>query len=182
MYNFYISLRRNCGPRTLRGFTLLEFLITSLISAIALSIVSPSFYPLLQSYRVSSTINTVERSLRLARQVAVFKNKTVRLCPSAEGRYCDAFNNWSVGMLSYVDSNNDGIRQLTEEVVKRYSSSPKVEVSFNRLQQISFNGLGRASANGTFTVCDPKRKAKTQKITLIHSGRIRQSEAEPGCP
>jgi len=163
------------------GFTLLELLVVLAIIGISTSLAVPNFYPLLKSYQIASTADALERNLHQARHEAVLNNHRAAICASADGRHCAPDQDWSHGFISYIDINQDGEKQNTEELINSHIITRSIRVTFNRQQGLNFNGLGRSSMNGTFSICDPNERSHGQRLTLIHSGRIRKSNASNTC-
>ncbi len=164
-----------------RGFTILELLVVIVIIGISVSLAVSTFYPMLQSYHIASTTDALERNIHQARFAALDNNHNAVVCPSSNGRHCNSGRDWSQGFISYLDINQDGQKQNDEKLVNSHIIARPILVTFNRQQRIQFNGLGRSSTNGTFSVCDPNQRILGKNLTLIHSGRIRKSIASNTC-
>jgi len=76
--------------RTVRGFTLIELMITLAIVAILSSLAAPSFRELVATQRVRSAVSALNESLWLARSEAIKRNAAV------EFAFANVGNGWSV--------------------------------------------------------------------------------------
>lgn len=87
-------------PGGMRGFTLIELMVTLTVMAIVLSLAAPSFASLLASNRISTQTNELIGALNLARSEAVRRGQPVTLLAG------DA--NYSKGWSVFPDANGNG--------------------------------------------------------------------------
>ncbi len=85
----------------MRGFTLIELMVTLTVMAIVLSLAAPSFASLLASNRMATQTNELIGALNLARSEAVRRSQPVTLL-AGEANYSKG---WSV----FPDDNGDGV-------------------------------------------------------------------------
>ena len=71
---------RRAAHRRLRGFTLIELMITLAVAVILLVIAVPSFRTMTISNRLTTTANAVVAALNTARMVAIKRNAGTQLC------------------------------------------------------------------------------------------------------
>ena len=65
---------------------------------------------------------------RLAREEAIKRSSTVRVCPSANGRFCRSDGNWDQGWLVYTDGNADGAVQEIELIQAFPAPSEQIHI------------------------------------------------------
>lgn len=85
--------------QSLRGYTLIELMVTLSVVAILLGIAAPNFASFLGSARASADVQTLARSLMNARSEAVTRGETVRV--TAVG------GSWDQGWRTWSDSNGN---------------------------------------------------------------------------
>lgn len=76
--------------RNLRGFTLVELMVTLVIMAILVAAALPNFRDLLRRNQVASASNALLASLSYARTEAITRGQLVSICPSSDGAACTA--------------------------------------------------------------------------------------------
>lgn len=153
--------------KSLRGFTLVELLITVTVMAVVLAIAAPSFKQQLISSRTSAAAEQFSTALNFARSQAVRTVKRVSVCASSNGTSCTG--NWSDGFIVFEDkatSDTASSIDLGNPVVI-YKVWPKLESpgtftirrGSNDVSFIRFTALGTLAA----TSSDPV--AATLKLT-----------------
>ena len=112
-------------PQTQRGVTLIELMIVITIVSIISMMGVPSFARLLTSNTVSSQVNGFLVDAHFTRSEALKRGTSVTLCrtvnPDAAEPACakstDA-GGWESGWLVFVDSDNDGVRTSSEQLLR----------------------------------------------------------------
>src|SRR5690348_18431316 len=94
--------------RAAEGFTLTELLITLAIAGILAMIGAPAMANLLARTRAASAEAAIAGTLRHARSAAIMRNARVLVCPSRDGRRCNAGDDWQHGWIIAQDSDHDG--------------------------------------------------------------------------
>ena len=160
------------------GFTLIELLTTISISAILLTIGLPNFFNQIQQSRVKTAMLNLQEALQFTRGQAVFSNTRASIVKQA---------NWHDGWEIFIDKNNNGVRELNEDVIKLNDKLSGVRISTTEPVQnyVSFVGTGEALKAhgrtsgafqaGTFTIC-PEAKGAGYELTLARGGRVRKSD------
>lgn len=155
----------------IRGFTLVELMVTIAVAAILLTVGVPSFRELIQNNRVTTSNNALITALQLARSEAVKRGRSITVCASTDGTSCAASVDWTTGWIVTTDpadatavirawdSLGSGLT-LTgddDEVVYRASGSTAAAVNFT----LDFNACTgtRARAIAVSTTGRPNSSA-----------------------
>ena len=193
--NLPVPLR---GPRPFTrrafaaGFTLVELLVTIAISGVLLMVGIPSMANMAASLELSSATNVFVAGLYLARGEAIKRNKRVVLCKTADAVFCTNDGGWEQGWILFQDSNNNGLRETTEEIIRRELPLPakvKLMGNSNVASYVSFAPTGSTQLvtggfqAGTLTVCRQSLSAgDAREIVLNATGRPRvQKVSVPSC-
>ncbi len=167
------------GAGGVRGFTLLELMVTVAILAIVSAIAVPSFAGLINRDRLTSQANELVATMQYARSEAVRINGQVQLCPSTNGTTCFG-NDWSQLIVLSVRSN---------EVLRQFSGTGKASIAAD-VNDITFSSDGLARNTGgllavaNITVClDTSNPADNQRVVQLASGsRVSVQQASGACP
>lgn len=168
------------ASRTIRGFTLVELMITIAVMAIGLALAYPSFSGVFRSNRVATGTNTLMASLNLARTEAIRSNRGAGVCSSADGEQCNGAN-WDAGWLVFTDMDADGLMDVDGDTVVRYVEADP-NLSLTSLEDtIVFDNRGRLDAEVTLTLestdC-PLNADLVRSLTVGRTGQVRM-EREP---
>ncbi len=172
---------RSRAPSTVRGFTLVELMVTLVVLAIVLSIGVPSFTGMTNRNKLTSASNELVAGLQLARSEAVRRNMRVAVCPSTDGATC-AGEDWSQ-LVVFADADADGDVGDDEEVIRNVQVpaggiqlTPSGNVATN--QRIAFGSegfarIGDANARvGAISVCSSRVDGENTRDVSIEVGRI----------
>lgn len=174
------------------GFTLIELMIALAIAGILLGVGIPSFSQAMKNSRISANYNSVAQALYIARSEAVKGSDIITVCPRAPGVVNNCGNDWTDGLLVYVDNDpvitgstaalgaEDEILYSQSEMKKGASLSAFAKI--NRADTaavpstvIRYRPTGQTDwANGYFRVCDDDRGAEFSKVlNVVVTGDIR---------
>ncbi len=166
-------------PRDIRGFTLLELMITVAVLALVTTLAIPVFDQMYQTNRVRGVRDDLFRSLNYARSEAITRNQQVSVCPKRPNRLDCRGNvnntrNWNEGWLVWADGNDDGAFQTDEllRMVDAIDDYAKIRTSgtFNDTS-LDFQPDGSAD-NTTFSVCAKGHRVRLQ-VVVSRTGRVR---------
>jgi len=164
-----------------RGFTLVELMVTIGILAVLVAVAIPSFNSALISYRLTSISNTFVASAQLARSEAIKRNSKVTMCKSADGLTCTATGDWQQGWILYQDVNNNGVLNAPDDVVIHTESALAAKFSMTYdLNYISYTASGGteqidgAIQPGTVKLCSQSAPVGPARQMVINAvGRLR---------
>ncbi|WP_144210079.1 GspH/FimT family pseudopilin [Shewanella donghaensis] len=169
----------------LKGFTLVELMVTVAIAAILLTVGVPSLVSLYEGQRANSNISKINSSIQFARSQAVSYGSRVSICPF-NGTSCDSdwTNGFSVfidnGALGSLDSTN-GIQDTVLRTVDSFDSNDFITSSLTRYT-FNADGLMNLSQTGNIIYCPgDKTNPDSKGFTIGVSGRISTIETSVSC-
>jgi len=162
-----------------RGFTLIELMVTVAVLAILAAIALPSFQQTLRSNRVATSANSLIGSLALARSEAIRSTHGAAVCSSTNGTACGG--TWSDGYLVWADTNGDGALAANEAVLKFNRGNGDIAIA-GPGNAIRFDSRGRAAANAALTLRPPTcGSAQLQRqIDVTITGQVKTTKQD--CP
>lgn len=169
--------RKRTFYNLLKGFTLVELMITIVIAGILLAIGVPSFNQMIKNSQLTTQVNRLVTSLNLARNEAIKRSANITICQSSTGNSCAG--SWLAsqdGWIVFVDTDNDGIADVGEEILRvhgKLDGGNTLKYSRNR---ISYSSQGYATGyNGTFVLCDSRGDSNAKAEVVSNTGRARKS-------
>lgn len=106
--NYKLSMKNQ------RGLTLIELMVTLAVFAIVAALAFPGFQLYRQNSHRTTQINDLVAGLNLARTEAIKRRLSVTLCTSINGATCSNVNNWTIGWIVFVDDNQNGLNDPTD--------------------------------------------------------------------
>ncbi|MFW2438865.1 MAG: GspH/FimT family pseudopilin [Arenicellales bacterium] len=172
------------------GFTLIELIVTLTVAAILMAAAAPSFRELIQSNRLTASVNELSGSINMARSEAVKRGRRVVVCKSSNGNDCVTTSStfWQQGWIIFVDDNNDAVHDAGEELLRVHDALERnvtLTGNGNVANYISYISEGRAqltdgtSQSGTINAClycadlckqDPPWEGRDLELTF--AGRL----------
>lgn len=179
------SIFRRCA-----GFTLYELLLSFAISAIVLTVAVPNVSETIHQNALTSNINYLVGSLRLARSEAVSRNANVIVCRSANANTANpgcatGASTWGDGWLVFVNSDNDSpaVRDAGEVVLKVWSglsAGYALDSSAIFDDAIGFNATGDVGSIGEFVLCKDADLTKARSLNIDRTGNVSVSSRSTG--
>ena len=172
------------------GFTAIELMVVVSILAVLAALAMPSFRDTLERYRVRRAVEDLTATIYMARSEAIKRNGLVVLrkaTPTPAGCSVDTAQEWSCGWMVFVDTNNNGTRDASEEILQTSKVPTGVNV-MNAKDSASFKVDRWGKLNGAgmvgFTVQSTAMPDLDHVTTLCMSagGRLRALPGEPECP
>lgn len=163
-----------------RGFTLLELIITILISAVVFGLAVPSMAGTLARQRQSAEINALFHAVHQARKESIMRRKVVSICPSSDGFACSPSFDWSDGWLMFENKDRDSPPHIDigEPVLVRHRTEDQVRITANR-KGFTFRATFLRATNGTFVLCDQKDRISPKALVVSYTGRPRVARHSP---
>lgn len=161
----------------MRGFTLLELLITMAMIAIVASLAAPSFDSSISRNNVQSMRDSLFNAMQYARSEALKRKMPVGVCASADQSTCANDTNWHLGWIVFVDQNGNGTQDGTvdEVSIQAHYGEGNLVTPLVTTGVVLFDRLGRAN-NPLTDVCfvDPKHAANDQRrgIQISATGSV----------
>lgn len=161
------------------GLTLLELMITLVVSSILLVIAVPSFLSFQKDNRRVSQINELVSGLNLARSEAAKSNATVGFCPSSNGTSCAGAiydNGWIVFLNNDADSPpavdvGETVLRVHTGVTANGSSLRAVGITTG----LNYAPTGRPNVAGDITYCDDRGASQARSVIVSRVGVITAS-------
>lgn len=169
-------------PRRCRGFNLIEFIIAIMLVTGLSMVATPIFTKFLRQDRVAALSNRLLTELNRARSEAIVRGALVTFCGIDRNRQCNGSKNWSSGLMSFVDADNDRRLDPGETVVGLLGQNDLNDfrlISNSGRPTITFRPDGAtAGTNATLQMCDPDQRS-LQRIIVNLSGRSRVAPSKP---
>jgi len=168
---------KNGFIKKLRGFTMVEMMITVAILAILLGLAVPSFSDFIKSTRLTTQANALSMDLQIARSEAARRNRNVVVCSSDTGSTCDATSDWNKRRRSI-----GFFEGATYNLIRGTDGPPEVLVNGGSGGPISYasTGLLTTTPIPVFTFCN-RSGPYGITITFENTGRIKTSTGQ-SCP
>ena len=164
------------------GLTALELLITLSITAILFALATPGFSTLISNSRVSSSLSSLEKILKLARIEALTHQSSVIICGTDNDSACSKSTSWERGYMSFLDTKNLGrpsqkdVDQQLIQLVQEQPENTSIRLSGPK-DHIRFNSTGSAfEHNGTLWICDDRGEKFAKGIFVTPVGLIRSAK------
>jgi type IV fimbrial biogenesis protein FimT len=131
---------QSAPARRTRGFTMIEMMVTVAVLAVIMMVAAPSLAGFVRSSKVRSAQSEMIASLMLARSEAAKRGMTVGLAASAPTSGNEFGNGWTV----WVDTNEDGVVDSGELVLRTYPSLNAAVVlgTTRNITTLAFNSSG----------------------------------------
>lgn len=103
--------------RTVSGFTLIELLIGLAVGGTLMGVAVPSMLSAMHAAHSAETRAALLTDLMKASSKAGIHGVRTTLCPSFDGRVCNAGFDWSAGWIAFIDQNGSREREPDEVLI-----------------------------------------------------------------
>lgn len=173
-------MRIGFAYRSIRGFSLIELIMTIAVAGIVLGIALPSFGQMRERQGFVAMQHQLMGGFHQARTLAVTRSLPAAICPTADGLNCRNGGVWDQGWLVFVDANRNGRRDAGEAVERvQLESSPRLRVRSSAQRPMAMfrpNG-GSGASNLSLRICSEDGRL-LGALVLNNTGRLRQARPE----
>lgn len=167
-----------------QGYTLYEVLLTTLLIAVLLALVIPSFSATVARQRQRAELDALFHAVHHARKESIMRRRAVSLCPSDDGLTCGPDADWSNGWLMFENRDRDSPPQIDpgEILLLQHRVDPALRIVANR-RGFTLRATVLRATNGTLIVCDRAGRVRARALVVSYTGRPRvASENTRGTP
>ena len=182
------------GVRRIRGFTLVELMVTLVIVAILLALAVPNFRTLIENSRQNGVVDSLVSSFNAARNTALSRDLTVTVCPvtppatpgQPAGSSCTT--SWgsaatgSAWMVSVQPPAPAAAVILSTQIVPAGNQLTITPTLVNGATTITFTGRGLVTSSGMLTVCDARGAASARAVEVNPTGFVQSSATRGFAP
>ena len=196
--------------KNIRGFTIIELMVTVAIGATLVAVAIPSFDPFIKKSRMTTATNELVSALHIARNEAIKSRAVTCVCSSTvdtANLACDGAENWESGWIVFTEAGTicdytDGVDRL----IKTHNGSDfgneitirSKDLSISTINYVRFTARGApqrptgAIQQGVFSICDERgleatgnNESVARAVQLTAAGSVRSSKKIPviqSCP
>lgn len=172
------------------GFTVMELMVTSAISAILVASAMPSFRANILNNRLTTYTHRLIADVQLGRSEALRRGVPIILCPSANpGAAVPACQNdgWTAGWILFASGDaNSTFDAGTDTLIRAFRGGGTLTIATNAAadDNIRLSPKGSTDEGGAvlhFALCDERGASHGRQIDIPSMGRPRQAAAVSNC-
>ncbi|MEO6934009.1 MAG: GspH/FimT family pseudopilin [Collimonas sp.] len=180
------------SPSEIRGFSLIELMVTIAVAAILMGVAIPSFTTWIQNTKIRSTAETLQNGIRLAKIEAVRRSRLVdfrltSLNPEKDAITSASGTNWYVQQHSALLDSDTSDANYNLYVQGSSVTAANVTVTLSPatspgVATLTFNSLGRLENAGAAVyavdIDIPKGSYRKLRVLVTQSGQIRMCDPQ----
>lgn len=172
--------------KQVRGFTLLELMVTVAIAGIVMAVTLPSLTQMVRVTRQKGVASDFFIDVMLARVEALKRARSVTICPTADDATCvGSASGWTNRRLIFVDQDSNGTFSGSDVLIK-VSESVKngitvTDASGTPSAWLRFRPVG-VVVGGARTFDVAATSVSTRKVCVRATGQVSVSEPGAACP
>lgn len=172
------------------GFTMVELMVVVAILAVLAALAAPSFTPIIERWRVRQAVESLQSTLYYARSEAIKRGGKVVLRKNPQGtdgcQQADITQAWGCGWFVFVDTNDNGIRQASEELLQTIPPFRNLDVMRSANGEfLRFDRFGMAGGNMQGFTISPVgpgvASPATTTLCMSSGGRIKTLPGDVAC-
>lgn len=166
----------------IRGFTLVELMVTLSVAAILLTVGVPGMRDLIANNRLTATTNLFVSSLNIARSEAIKQARNATVCASASPYTSCNGTSWQQGWIVWVDTDQDGNLDAPGEVIRTVQAlSTSIQIASTN-NSFSIDSQGNVdNVNGKLNVCDDRPAETGRQLRVLATGGVSLDSQFSGC-
>ena len=166
-----------------RGFTLIELMMTLSIAALLITFAVPSYNTFTKNSKLTKQVNLLAGSVSAARGEAAKRGSSVTLCQTTDPDPSDGSDpvcggtagTWSAGWIIFVDLDTDGEIDTSapaDTIVNVFQAEKGAIIKTTAGASLSFNPDGTTtSGTSLFAVCDDRGVSHGKQLDVSGTGR-----------
>lgn len=159
----------------IRGFTLLELMVTVAVASILVTIGVPSFQSMVLQNRTRSAVVSLLEAVQTARADAIAQTTPVTVCGSSTGQSCDG--KWSSGWLVFKNPTGATSGTVSSSQIvatqQRLPSATALSAHLASTTYIDYQPSGLSNTDGYFTVCAGSNVSDARSVIISPTGSAR---------
>jgi len=168
----------------MHGFTLVELLITTVLTSVLLFWGAQGLPELVGDKRANAALYQLRATISYARHAAITHQAHVIMCPTAQQR-CNRRDTWHLGITVFIDRNRNNKLDPTDDILSqtaRHAHGRLYWRAFRRRSYLLFTPRGFTDwQNGHFLYCPNNGKPElTRQLVLNVAGRTYSSRDSNG--
>lgn len=105
-----------------RAVTLIELLMTLFLLVIILGMALPLGHRFIQRHQAQSVSDQLVTTLQFAKTTAIATQRTLLLCPTADGRWCS--DDWNQGYMLFIQHQQSLQPEKLADIIRLYPALP----------------------------------------------------------